>query len=220
MGNQPGGEGVAEPAPSGLAAHEIAAFRRDGLVLPRCSIAASLVARLAALVSGGGRDAPRTPDDAIIAWARDARLAELVAPLLGSTVRLWRCTALSSAASTATPWRPDSTAWPDGPSAVVSVRVALDAADRDNGCVRLLPRSHERLVREIRNARHRRDLALPPDHVDRAIVVDAVRRSGELTLYDAQTLYCEPENRSARPRAAVTFHYVPAESGAEMGAVR
>ena len=34
---------------------------------------------------------------------------------------------------------------------------------------------------------------------------------GALTVYDVATLTCEPANRSGRRRAAVVFHYVPAD---------
>jgi len=201
-----------------LARLEVAAFRQDGFVLPRGSIAPTMVAQLAAIaadpVASAGLCATDVgADDPVVAWARDAGLAELVAPLLGSRGRLWRYAVLFGS-SHAPPWVP----WRQGeaglwrPSGIVSVRVALDAADPDNGCMRLLPRSHERLVREIRNARDRRRLALPPDGVDRAITVAAVCRSGALTLYDADTFHCEPANRSGRPRTAVAFHYVPAGS--------
>ncbi|HUA55534.1 MAG TPA: phytanoyl-CoA dioxygenase family protein [Candidatus Sulfotelmatobacter sp.] len=209
-----------------LARLEVAAFRRDGFVLPRGSIAPTRVARLAALAAdreasagscaadvGACAGAP-PPADPVAAWARDAGLAELVAPLLGSRGRLWRYAVLfvSPHAPPWVPWRQGGEAGPRRPSGIVSVRVALDAADPDNGCMRLLPRSHERLVREIRNAGDRRRLALPPDGVDRAITVAAVCQPGALTLYDVDTFHCEPANRSGRPRAAVAFHYVPAGS--------
>jgi hypothetical protein len=213
-----------------LAEREVAAFRREGFVLPRQPMAPGLVARLAALVAGraaadadgteaDGIGAPPVPGDPIATWAGEACLADLVAPLLGSPPWLWRYSVVARGAAS-TPWRPAGAAWSDCPAGAVFVRVALDAVDRGNGCLRLLPRPHERLVREIRNARQRRALALPPDRIDPAITVEAVRQSGELTLYDVETFQCEPENPSDRARAAVVFHYAAAGAAGHPAAVR
>ena len=209
-----------------LAEPEVAAFRREGFVLPRWSMAPWLVARLAALVAvrvaadpdrtdPDGTGATPVPDDPFAACARDAGLADLVVPLLESSAWLWRYVVAPRGAAS-TWWRSASAACPDCPAGVVCVRVALDAVDGGNGCLRLLPRAHERLVREIRNARHRRELALPSDRIDPAITVEAVRQPGGLTLYDIAIFHCEPENRSDRPRAAVIFYYAAAPAGHSM----
>ncbi len=201
----------------------VTAFLRDGFVLPRGALEPAVVARLVAAAeavasnlgdAGGARvDVAWTPTadparDPVVAAAEAARLVALIAPLIGREGVLSSYSLLFAAqAADAVPWRADTVAVPSCGPGTVSVRVALTRADRDNGCMRLLPRSHERLVRAIRNARDRGDLALPPDGIDRAIVVDAVRNPGEMTLYAAETLHCEPANPTGRPRAAIVFRY-------------
>jgi hypothetical protein len=221
---------VADAAPPRLTEHEAAAFRRDGLVLPRRTLEPALAARLFAaaevavrdagpalaacceIVGSGGADASEHP---LVSCARAIRLDGLIEPLVGLGSLLWGCALWFAAQPDAAvvAWHQD-----DAPIGTVTVRIALDRVDRDNGCTRLLPRSHERLVREIRNARDRRHLALQPDGIDPAIVVEAVRERGGLTLYDGQTFRCEPANRSGRHRAAVVFRYAPA--GSPSAAVR
>jgi hypothetical protein len=203
-----------------LSEHERAAFRRDGMVLPGRAIAPIGLARLAAAAeaaarAGGGSDRHCGGGDvaaALRAGARDPDLLDLIEPLIGPDIVLWRSELLHLAdhAADGVPWHLDGADWPLRPLETLSVRIALDRADRANGCMRLLPRPHERLVREIRAARDRCSVALPPDAIDPDLAVDAVREPGAITLYDVDTFYCEPPNRSAHRRAALVYRFIAA----------
>ncbi|MBI3513801.1 MAG: phytanoyl-CoA dioxygenase family protein [Proteobacteria bacterium] len=218
-----------DPSGATLSGAERAAFQRDGFVLPQLTVGAHHVVAMAAatavLVRTAGPAAAGRIDDPhraatgldgnpFRACAADPSLHELIAPLLGSVGVLWRSVLLHAAEAAAPDggWRAADAAWVPRPRVALAVRIALDRADRGNGCLRLLPRPHERLVRALRNTRARSGLAVASHEVDDAIVVEAVRDPGALTLYDIATLTCEPANRSGRPRAAVVFHYVPADA--------
>jgi hypothetical protein len=229
--SHPGAARVGPASPAPLGARAIAVFRRDGLLLVRGALAPAVAADLDAAVGLMLRDAgpeatawyeiadmgAAADAHLLAACARTARLEALVEPLVGPGGAMWSGALVfaSERGAAAATWRQDGAAWPPHRIETVSVRVALDRVDRDNGCPRLLPRSHERLVREIRNARDPRRLALPLDRIDPTIVVEAVRDRGEITLYDGRTFRCEPPNRSGRRRAAVVFRYAPAESRGE-----
>jgi Phytanoyl-CoA dioxygenase (PhyH) len=201
-----------------LSAHELEAFRRDGFVLPRFTLAPRPLTRLIQAVAARPMPPPLDPHAggvaaaAVLDCALDVGLLDLVEPLLGLDIVLGRSAFLhvDSAGAGAVPWRQDGTAGPIDAREILSVRLALDRVDGADGCMRLLPRPHERLVRALRNARDRGVLGLAPDAIDAAIAVDAVRAPGEVTLYDGRTLYCEPANRSGRRRAAIVFRYGPA----------
>jgi hypothetical protein len=203
-----------------LSGPEHDAFRRDGLALPAYAIGPSDLARLAAAAAaamraGCRRDPHCGAGDAaavLRAGACAPGLLGLIAPLIGPDIVLWRCELvhLSDSAGDAVPWHVDGTDWPLRPLETLSVRIALDRVDRASGCMRLLPRPHERLVREIRAARDRRALALAPDLVDPAIVVAAVRDPGGITLHDVDTFYCEPANRAGHRRAAIVYRFMAA----------
>ncbi len=205
--------GVVDPTLPRLTEAEIAAFRRDGLVLPRAGLAAFRLAELGAIVEAAMRsDAPAgTEDVALRAWAHRVTLSTVVEPLLGPDAVLWDAALRDGAARDAADgsWHQDAAdRAPASPAHDgVSVRVALDSVDRATGWLRLLPRPHERLVRELRNARDRAAMVLPADAVDPAIVVVAIRAAGELVLHDRRTLYSEPASRTGRRRAAVVFRY-------------
>ena len=209
---------MADPSDATLSAAERAAFARDGFVLPRAVVGPSPVAALTAALATMAPVA-RLDDPASAPWracAEAPALRTLIAPLLGAEAVPWRCVLRHAGEPDTEPpgWRSDDSAWPARPGAVVAVRLALDRADRANGCLLLLPRSHERLVRALRNARVGAAVALAPDAVDPAITVAAVRDPGMLTLYDPGTLVCAPANPSGRRRAAVVFYYLSASARA------
>jgi hypothetical protein len=192
-----------------LTVEEIGAFRRDGFVLPRYRLEPSGLAGLISAVDGIAVPHALDPHEgdnaaatSILGCALDEALHGMAESLLGSRSVLWRSELLHRAPG-GVPWHQDA-----GPPESLSVRVALDRVDRG---MRLLPRGHERLVREVRNARDRLDLALAPEAVDPAIAVEAVRAPGELILYDGRTLYCEPPNRSGGRPAAIVFRYRPCD---------
>jgi hypothetical protein len=204
-----------------LSEQEQAAFRRDGMALPGRAIESSSLARLAAAAEAAARAGrcrdPHCGGDgvaaALRAGARDPDLLGLIEPLIGPDIVLWRSELvhLSVPAADAVPWHLDGADWPLRPLETVSARIALDRVDRANGCMRLLPRPHERLVREIRAARDRGALRLAPDGIDPAIAVDAVRDPGGVTLYDVGTFYCEPATSSPRRRGAVVYRFMAAQ---------
>jgi hypothetical protein len=189
-----------------LSAADCAAFRRDGFVLPGVAVGRVAVAALGAAVGAARSDA--TVAAALPACADDVRaaIARLIGPLIGADAVLAPGVVLPADAPAG--WRAARATAPDG--AVLVVRLALERADRTTGCLRLLPRPHERLVRALRNAppgaAGRAGLVLAADAVDAAIAVAAVRDPGMLTLYDPDTLVCEPADRPGPRRAAVVFH--------------
>jgi hypothetical protein len=209
---------LADPAIAPLSADEVAAFRRDGFVLPRFQLAPAQIARLIALADrlGGAPSVGSSSrrDDPLLVCAAELRLSGLIAPLIGPDSVLDACVVRHAVESggEAVPWHQDGADGSIGARASLAIRVALDGVDRANGCMRLLPRAHERLVREIRNARDRRRVELAPERIDEALAVHAVRAPGELTLYDPDTFYCEPTNRSDRRRAALMLRFLPARA--------
>jgi len=203
-----------------LSGHAAAAFRRDGMLLPDRTLSPPRLAHLTAAAEAAARAGrcrdPHCGDDAVAAALRagacDRALLDLIEPLIGPDIVLWRSELmhLSERADDPVPWHLDGADWPLRPLETLSVRIALDRVDRASGCMRLLPRSHERLVREIRSARDHGALTLAPAAIDPAITVDAVRDRGGLTLHDVGTFYCEPANPSARRRAAVVYRFTAA----------
>ena len=72
-------------------------------------------------------------------------IIDLVEQLIGPNIVLWGCHVFCKPASEGyeTPWHQDGHYWPIRPLATCTVWVALDPSTRANGCLRVIPGSHQ-----------------------------------------------------------------------------
>ncbi|MDE2125751.1 MAG: phytanoyl-CoA dioxygenase family protein [Armatimonadetes bacterium] len=105
------------------------------------------------------------------------------------------------------PWHQD---WPYWKGAhKVSVWIALDPADRSNGCLRLLPGSHHHPVEHSGVAPEGEGFGnrLAPGSVDESRAVDAVCAVGDAVLFHDLTLHASYPNRSGNDRYSLISTY-------------
>ena len=105
----------------------------------------------------------------------------------------------------------------DGPSATCSVWIALDDSGPENGCLRVIPGSHEqkRLRRHHQEPTSRKltlNLALDEDEFDESDARDVVLEAGQISMHDIYLLHGSNANRSARRRAGFVLRLMPATS--------
>ena len=76
--------------------------------------------------------------------AMDPEIVELVSGVIGDDVILWGCHVFCKppAEGFETPWHQDGHYWPIRPLANCTVWVALEESTIENGCLRVIPRSH------------------------------------------------------------------------------
>ena len=81
---------------------------------------------------------------AFLDLARDPEIVELVSGVIGDDVILWGCHVFCKPAGEGyeTPWHQDGHYWPIRPLANCTVWVALEESTVENGCLRVIPRSH------------------------------------------------------------------------------
>jgi Protein involved in biosynthesis of mitomycin antibiotics/polyketide fumonisin len=81
---------------------------------------------------------------AFLDLARDPDIVELVSGVLGDDIILWGCHVFCKPAGDGyeTPWHQDGHYWPIRPLANCTVWVALEPSTVENGCLRVIPRSH------------------------------------------------------------------------------
>src|SRR5574339_1294113 len=152
---------------------EIAHYRREGWVVPRYRLSSSQVggmmealeALLAAnpgvrpekLVSAhieGDNGEGVRGRRAFLELALDGEIVERVSGVLGEDVILWGCHVFCKPAVEGyeTPWHQDGHYWPIRPLATGTVWVALEPSTRENGCLRVIPRSHrDKVGKECRS---------------------------------------------------------------------
>ena len=76
--------------------------------------------------------------------ARDREIVDLVSGVIGDDVILWGCHVFCKPAGEGfeTPWHQDGHYWPIRPLATCTAWVALEPSTEENGCLRVIPRSH------------------------------------------------------------------------------
>ena len=121
-----------------LNAQEIAAYRQDGIVVPRQGLAPHTVAMLQAkldsfLKEQGITDADYVPDiiERDASWLAIGVMPEIldaVAQLIGEDIIIWGSALFCKAGKggRATPWHQDGHYWPIRPLETVTVWIAID----------------------------------------------------------------------------------------------
>lgn len=155
---------------------------------------------------------------AFLALAMDPQIVELVSGVIGDDVVLWGCHVFCKPAAEGyeTPWHQDGHYWPIRPLANCTVWVALEESTRENGCLRVIPRSHRERVLHEHLHEDRSDLTLnqrmADGTFDEAQAVDLELQPGQMSLHDVYMIHGAAANTSAKRRTGVALRYMPATS--------
>jgi phytanoyl-CoA hydroxylase len=113
-------------------------------------------------------------------------------------------------------WHQDGPYWHRvEPKIAVTAWIALDDATPENGCMRVIPGSHQghrdlgQQMSDVPDLIQDRPYELPPGVVDPSRAVDVVMKRGDLSLHDSYLIHGSEPNHSSRRRAALTVRYVP-----------
>jgi ectoine hydroxylase-related dioxygenase (phytanoyl-CoA dioxygenase family) len=216
---------------------EIAHYRSEGWVIPRFSLPADRIGELRSALDELIRNNPGVRPEklvsahiegdngegvrgsvAFLALARDPQIVELVSGVIGDDIVLWGCHVFCKPAGEGyeTPWHQDGHYWPIRPLANCTVWVALEASTRENGCLRVIPRSHRDRVLHEHLHEDRTDLTLnqrmAAGSFDEAQAVDLELQPGQMSLHDVYMIHGAAANRSPKRRTGVALRYMPATS--------
>ena len=216
---------------------EIARYRNDGWVRPQFRLPEAQVAHmrealddLIALNPGvrpeklvsahieGDNGEGVHGSKAFLDLALDPQIVELVSGVIGDDIILWGCHVFCKPPGVGyeTPWHQDGHYWPIRPLATCTVWVALEASDRGNGCLRVIPGSHRGKKLYDHLHEDRTDLTLQqrlaPGTFDEATAADVELRAGEMSLHDVYMIHGARANTSQRRRTGVALRYMPTTS--------
>lgn len=155
---------------------------------------------------------------AFLDLARDPAILDAVEALIGPDILLWGCHVFTKPAGDGleTPWHQDGHYWPIRPLATCTVWVALEPSTRQNGCLRVIPRSHRDRITHAHLNEDRDDLVLTqrmaPDTFDEATAVDIELAPGQMSLHDVFMIHGANVNRSPIRRTGVALRYMPGTS--------
>lgn len=167
-------------------------------------------------------DTPHFGDPALNEWALSPEVVDLVEPLLGPDIILFSTHFICKPKGDGrrVPWHEDSAYWRKllDPMEVATVWLALDPSTRVNGCMYVIPRSHNTGKKgfsdyedvdttksvfdsEIVKADRRDELAVPCE-----------LQQNHCSLHDARTQHGSPPNTSDIRRCGWTMRFIPATS--------
>ena len=157
-------------------------------------------------------------DLSFLNYARFPAILDMVAQILGPDIILWNSSLFAKPAhhGRKTPWHQDGEYWPVRPLATCTVWIALDDSNRDNGCLRVVPRSHreQSLLRHATNDSP--DLTLNQEllasEFEESRAVDLVMEAGQISLHDVFMVHGSEANFSPQPRRGMTLRYMPSTS--------
>lgn len=219
-----------------LAPDEIAAYREDGIVVPRHRLSEARVGRLREALDRVIADNPAIRPERLISahlesgtegvkgsrvfldLAFDSDILDLVGQLIGPDFALWGCQIFCKQQGDGleVPWHQDGHYWPIRPLATCTAWIAIDASLRENGCLRVIPGSHRSRTLFAHLKEDRQDLALDQVLVEGTFDEGAARdielEPGQMSLHDVFLIHGSRPNRSPRRRAGIALRYMPTSS--------
>ena len=145
-------------------------------------------------------------------------IIDLVEQLIGPNIVLWGCHVFCKPASEGyeTPWHQDGHYWPIRPLATCTVWVALDPSTRANGCLRVIPGSHQGKHLHPHLHEDRTDVTLNQRMADGAFdeanALDLELEPGQMSMHDVYMIHGAKANSSGQRRTGVALRYMPASS--------
>jgi len=215
---------------------EVTHYRMHGYVTPRYRLPDDVIAQLKPAVerlidnnadlrpeqlAGAhireNRDTGVKGNVALLDFTRHPDILDIVEQVIGPDIIMWGSQVFSKPAGDgmAIPWHQDGQYWPMRPLATVTVWVAVDSATVENGCLRVIPGTHENglMPHEVTNET---GLALnqgvSKGVFDESRAVDIELEAGQISLHHAMLVHGSNANRSAKRRCGYAIRYMPATS--------
>jgi ectoine hydroxylase-related dioxygenase (phytanoyl-CoA dioxygenase family) len=140
-------------------------------------------------------------------------LLDIAESLVGPNIQLFHDQALYKPARYGgeVPWHQDNGYWRCTPSNLVSIWMALDDADEENGCMNVIPGSHlESAPDHDRAVSEKGELpALLQANVEENRAAPVPLKAGYAMVHHCLMLHQTNPNRSQRRRRAMVIHYMP-----------
>jgi hypothetical protein len=219
-----------------LSDQEVSAYHANGYVTPRYRLPTDILAELRrsveALIDANadvrpeqlvGAHIKKSQDtgvrgrDELLEFARNPDLLDIAEQLIGPDLILWGSQVFSKPASDgmAIPWHQDGQYWPMRPLATVTVWIAVDPATVENGCLRVIPRTHKGglLPHESTDeAGLALNQGLTKSAIDEESAVDIKLEAGQISLHHAMVVHGSNANLSSKRRCGYAIRYMPATS--------
>jgi len=162
-------------------------------------------------------DVPHFTDLALFDWLFDPAVLDLVEPLIGPDIALFSSHFICKPAGDGrrVPWHEDSAYWrgmmPPECMNVVTVWLAIDASDIDNGAMRVIPGTHGGGFSDYDPVDANENvfaIEIRRGQCDARRAVTCTLAPGQASLHHAKLMHGSEANRSSRRRCGFTMRYV------------
>lgn len=165
-------------------------------------------------------DKPHFNEPRLFDFLMSDAVLDLVEPLIGPNIGLWSSHFIAKEPNVgrATPWHEDSSYWQgrlDRMDQIVTVWLALDRSDRENGCLRVIPGTHTNGFSEyveVDKATNTFGSEIKPEMIDESQAVYFELDPNECSLHDGRIIHGAEANTSNRRRAGYTMRYFSLET--------
>jgi len=222
---------------SRLQSDEIAAYHRDGFVVPRFRLPPADLSELQTLSARLVADNPHLIDQPLACphvpnsgvqglkttkeWMRISThpaILDMIEQIVGPDIIFWGSNLFyqRAEAGPAVPWHRDATYWPIKPLATTSVWIAATDSFAENGCLRCIPGSHA--ARQAGRHFHSADPglmfpgSLGPEEYDESLALDVELEAGQMVIFDAFLIHGSQPNKGERDRTGYGLRFMPATS--------
>ncbi|WP_432797047.1 phytanoyl-CoA dioxygenase family protein [Poriferisphaera sp. WC338] len=216
-----------------LTAEQVAQYHTEGYLLPKQQVYSptkfqKLVARFDELLeewqhdprmrSPEHMDVPHLLHPDLFDWIFDDAVLDLVEPIIGPDIALFASHFICKPAGKGkrVPWHEDSGYWRGrlDPMNVVTVWLAVDPSTPNNGCMRVIPGTHNSGKAGFSdyvsaNAEENVfDSEIDPSQYDESKAVDCVLDAGEASLHDGRIIHGSNANTGNMRRCGYTMRFI------------
>lgn len=150
-------------------------------------------------------------------WVRlvgDDRLLDIVEPFIGPNIALFASHYICKPPLEGQPvlWHQDGSYWPLEPMEVITIWLAVDDSDPENGCMRVIPGSHRMDLQALQRTTEIPNVLssqIDPALVDESKAVDIVVKAGGVSVHHPNIIHGSNANHSPRRRCGLTIRYIP-----------
>ena len=165
-------------------------------------------------------DVPHFRDVKLFEWLLADEVLDVVESLIGPDIALWSSHFICKPAGRGkrVPWHEDSAYWGSvlDPMEVVTVWLAIDPSTPTNGCMRIIPRTHNNGYSQYAPVSDAQKQVFGSEikagQFDENTAVDCTLDPNECSIHHAKLIHGSNPNTSAFRRCGYTMRYVPATS--------
>ncbi|HZG78488.1 MAG TPA: phytanoyl-CoA dioxygenase family protein [Paenibacillus sp.] len=163
-------------------------------------------------------DTPHFRDERLLDFLLADEVLDLVEPLIGPNIGLWSSHFICKEPliGKQTPWHEDSAYWNGRLTRfdkIVTVWLAIDRSNQENGCMRVIPGTHLNGFSEY-EAVDASENIFPTEikSIDKSNAVYFELEPGECSLHDSRIIHGAEANKSPNRRCGYTMRYFSTEA--------